>query len=147
MAATSTAKDVQYGPVVAVVNSNSEPNKKYEVRQNPAGFLSCQCMGWRFNKDTPRHCKHTDAVQGKGKIKPMAAAAVAAAHAKGAPTIREEATRVAKEILQHGSMSLTTATDKIEAAIRKFMGALAAPAAATEFQEVTSGVRMITLDD
>lgn len=49
MAVAQSAKDLQYGPIVAIVNSNSEPNKKYEVRQKSDGTLSCQCMGWRFN--------------------------------------------------------------------------------------------------
>lgn len=147
---SSVAKDLQYGPVVAVVNSNSEPSKKYEVRKNPEGFLSCQCMGWRFNKDSPRHCKHTDVTQGTGKVKAMPHAAVAAAHAQGGPTVKDEALRVSKAILQRANTVNAAvekfATEQIEAAIKKFMSVLAAPAV-TEFQEVQSGVRMITLDD
>jgi hypothetical protein len=52
----------KYGPVLAVVNSRSEPEKTYNVRRKD-GVLSCNCKGWIFNKQTPRRCKHIDAVQ------------------------------------------------------------------------------------
>lgn len=110
-------------------------------------------MGWRFNKESPRRCKHTDAVKGQGKVKPMTPSAVAAAQASGpAQRVREEAQRVAREILQYASGQQTrpafvVASEKIEAAIRKFMGKLPAAATVPEFEEASTGIRMITLDD
>lgn len=151
---TTDPKAAKYGPVVAVVNSASDLGKKYEVRQSHEGELTCACMGWRFNKDRPRKCRHTEAAQGRGKILPMTPQAVSAAHAQGVgPSISSEAARVAREILnlQSGHMSvapsaISKASSMVEAAIRKFMGALPSmPAVAEATTEL--GVRMITLDD
>lgn len=58
---TSEDKERRYGPVVAVVNSKSQPDVKYEVRMLDGRF-SCNCKGWIFNREQPKRCKHTDAV-------------------------------------------------------------------------------------
>jgi hypothetical protein len=68
MPMTSEAKDAQYGPIVAIVNSASEISKRYEVRRKSDGTFSCQCMGYRFNKDTPRQCRHTVAAANGGPL-------------------------------------------------------------------------------
>ena len=54
-------KNSRYGEVVARVNSRSQPDKVYEVRDR-GDSLSCNCKGWIFNRETPRRCRHTDAV-------------------------------------------------------------------------------------
>jgi len=53
--------EVRYGPVIAVVNSRSSPDKSYSVRSKD-GLISCNCKGWIFNKESPRRCRHVDAV-------------------------------------------------------------------------------------
>lgn len=148
------AKDAKYGPVVAIVDSASEPDKRYEVRRTHEGTLSCQCMGWRFNKDTPRHCRHTDATEGKSTVKiksqtvstpkPLAVQKpVAAAVAQSPKAVSVESEACARDIV-NGRLTVSQAKQRVEAAIRKFMVEIAAPA---PFVEVDRGVRMITLDD
>jgi len=53
--------EARYGPVIAVVNSRSLPEKAYSVRSKD-GVISCNCKGWIFNKEVPRRCRHVDAV-------------------------------------------------------------------------------------
>ena len=57
---TAEDKNRRYGPVVARVNSKSQPDVVYEVRQK-LGTLSCNCKGWIFNRESPKRCRHTDA--------------------------------------------------------------------------------------
>ena len=141
-----TAVDVKaakYGPIVAVVNSVSEPGKRHEVRRNPAGYLSCACMGWRFNKDTPRKCRHTEAAEGRGSF--TIAQPGQTSQLPRVDTVAVEAKRLAERIVQRG-MSVKDATKEIESAIRKFMGQLATPQAQDVELDYDRGVRLITLD-
>lgn len=60
---TPQAKDLKYGPVVLECVSKSNPSREpYRVRCLE-GFYSCNCKGWIFNRDRPKHCKHTDKAQ------------------------------------------------------------------------------------
>lgn len=57
---TSQDKDARYGPIVMYAKSKSEPDQApYEVRSK-GGVYSCNCKGWIFNRDKPKHCRHTD---------------------------------------------------------------------------------------
>ena len=42
--------------------SSSNPKKKYEVLYYDDCTTSCNCLGWIFNKGTPKSCKHTKKV-------------------------------------------------------------------------------------
>lgn len=140
MAETAQVKDMKYGPIVAVVNSASDLDTKYEVR-SLAGELRCQCKGWIFNRDTPRQCKHTRAVA-SGKSLP---AATVSRKPAAASDVRTEAAKAAQEIIQRGSVAF--ATDRIEQAIKKFMSTLAVTSVVSSPVEALSGVRMITLEE
>lgn len=57
---TSQDKDARYGPVVLWCKSKSKPDQApYEVRMKN-GVHSCNCKSWIFNRDKPKHCRHTD---------------------------------------------------------------------------------------
>jgi len=143
---TEQVKSMKYGPIVAVVNSASEPDKKYEVRQRADSTYSCNCMGWRFNKDTPRQCRHTKAAAGGG---PLPKALPSSRTPQQITGVSTEAQAAAKFVLQGYSASqkeLTRAAERIEQAIKKFMGQLATAGSAA-IEEVAPGVRMITLED
>jgi hypothetical protein len=52
-----TERDVP--TVLAIVNSKSRPNVKYEIRRSMDGAdVYCTCPAWRFSKSRPRNCKH-----------------------------------------------------------------------------------------
>jgi hypothetical protein len=42
------------------MRSKTDTTKKYQIYRNQFGDYKCECMSWRFNKDTPKRCKHTD---------------------------------------------------------------------------------------
>lgn len=143
--AQEIAKDQKYGPIVAKVNSSSDPDTVYEVRRTHEGTLSCQCMGWRFNKDTPRQCRHTRAAA-NGNLPaalPASKRPVAVAVPQTPKAVHAEAASAATEIVRKG-MGLADATKRIEEAIRKFLIQIAEP---TQVADVEYGVRMITLED
>lgn len=161
---TSAAVETRYGPVVAVVGSESEPGKQYEVRRAFDGTMSCQCMGYRFN----RMCKHIIGTQLDMGIMPTQSGKkhVALPKIKTPPVshrpqrstpheqpsvtarIQQEATAVATKI-RNTTMAEQAAIGLVEAAIRKFMATVAAPVAdAMQPALVTEGsVRMIILED
>ena len=37
-------------------------DRTWEVRRTPSGDIYCNCPAYRFNKDTPRTCKHLTAI-------------------------------------------------------------------------------------
>jgi hypothetical protein len=140
-------KEARYGPIVAIVNSRTEPDKRYEVRQKN-GTLSCQCPGWRFSKSLPRACRHTRATQLQGPVQAMTPQAVTAAKAAPSPTVQEEARLAAKDVLQYRGTHeavLTAAAQRIEVAMRKFLKALPTPAIPVMVE--ATGFRLITLDE
>ena len=59
---TEMDKVARYGPVVQRFNSASQPDKIYDVRCLD-GVYTCNCKGWIFNRDRPKHCRHTDYLQ------------------------------------------------------------------------------------
>lgn len=46
---------------VTDVESDSRPGTFYAIKKRDDGTFGCACMAWRFNKATPRTCKHLDA--------------------------------------------------------------------------------------
>lgn len=40
----------------------TQDNRSWEVRKTRNGEIYCNCPAYRFNKDTPRTCKHAMAV-------------------------------------------------------------------------------------
>ena len=49
--------------LVATVASFTSPEKRYDVKTNDDGLYGCACMAYRFNRETPKRCKHIDAVR------------------------------------------------------------------------------------
>lgn len=47
------------------VPSHTNPDKKYTVKMDERGFLSCNCPSWIFNHRKDRTCKHIDDIRGK----------------------------------------------------------------------------------
>jgi hypothetical protein len=56
---TESEKIARYGNVVATFASESNPDRKYEVRQLVGCSPTCQCRGFIFKG----HCWHTDSVK------------------------------------------------------------------------------------
>lgn len=46
---------------VTDVESDSKPGTYYALKRRDDGVIGCACVAWRFNKQTPRTCKHIDA--------------------------------------------------------------------------------------
>jgi hypothetical protein len=48
------------GTLLAQVPSESNPNRKYDVRVGADGVVYCTCPSWRFNRapKADRVCKH-----------------------------------------------------------------------------------------
>lgn len=46
--------------VIATIHSFSEIEKKYTLKQDDVGHLTCNCPAWIFNQSGNRTCKHTD---------------------------------------------------------------------------------------
>ena len=53
----------RWGPIIKRYRSKSS-DRVYEVRKKGSTY-SCDCNGWIFSKDSPKHCRHTDLAQGK----------------------------------------------------------------------------------
>jgi len=155
---TAEDKDARYGPVVARVNSKSQPDKIYEVRRHVDGHLTCNCKGWIFNREQPKRCTHTDAVGGtftRWKLSMDRRAGV------GVP--EDRATKIVKELLGIGGFYAISSgrTDPTPGTIARMAGALRQYLRADEMRVVPdptavaarandlllSGPRMITLDD
>ena len=53
---------------VTEVASDSNPNRKYKLKMDECGVVSCNCMSWINNtrRTTPRTCKHTDKIINAG---------------------------------------------------------------------------------
>ncbi len=85
MAMTEADKIQKYGPIVAKVNSNSDPDKIWDVRMR-GGVYNCGCKGWIFSKESPRSCRHTRAAQGKGPISKTSSTKKTATTRPAAPT-------------------------------------------------------------
>jgi hypothetical protein len=78
MARKKVAKQSYGDPVFTWAFRSSQPRGgtfvTYETRLEEDGLLRCNCMGWVFQRKDkktgeklPRHCKHTDEVQGEVK--------------------------------------------------------------------------------
>ena len=65
---TEADKVARYGPVVQRFNSASLPDIIYDVRYL-SGVYTCNCKGWIFNRDKPKHCRHTDYLQADKSFK------------------------------------------------------------------------------
>jgi hypothetical protein len=57
------------------IQSHSNPDKKYTIKMDDNGLLSCNCPSWIFNQRRDRTCKHIDdirragfTVDGKGRF-------------------------------------------------------------------------------
>lgn len=44
--------------VLAVMQSASNPARKYEIRQGADGVIYCCCLGWQFSREHPKSCRH-----------------------------------------------------------------------------------------
>lgn len=125
-----TKIDERYGPVVAVVNSRSDPDKMYSVRSKD-GTFSCNCKGWVFNREKPKRCRHTDAV--------------------ARTSFRDEAVTICDELVLVLGIPVTSVTiERMAALLRPHLGMrvqvnVAATSAGGGL--VATGRRLITLED
>jgi len=55
--------------IVAEFESESEPNRKYTVKVDEMGNLSCNCPAWIYKAGGVRHCKHIEMVKQRGLVK------------------------------------------------------------------------------
>lgn len=51
--------------LVATFPSRSKPGKTYDVKEDEAGNLSCDCPAWIYKANGTRTCRHVEEVSGK----------------------------------------------------------------------------------
>jgi hypothetical protein len=148
MAMTEQEKLFKYGPVVAIVQSGSQPDKKYEVRHHSGtNTYSCQCKGWAIRKV----CTHTRVTSGDTtiKIKAPTVGVVRPAPVPQRPDLHVVSVNLAESIV--GKMSVKPAAQAIERTLRDMIAAfsVSVPTVVEAAIETTvdRGVRIITLDD
>ncbi len=52
---------------VATFESRSRPGKFYEVKEDEAGNLSCNCPAWIYKANGRRMCRHVEEVKNNGR--------------------------------------------------------------------------------
>lgn len=102
---------------VADVASRSDPSVTHTVKVHPeTGHLGCDCMGYRFNHDDPKRCKHTVGTAEHPAVKPYmltrlvmsAQGIVAYKNASGTETISAIVGSMKQKAQQKAAASLMT---------------------------------------